>query len=278
MSRLTLLTVALILTSLVQAVTPTDLPDARTVDYSRWPIGHAYGRADAAVDWPTLAWFEEPGAGSIVEFPAGSGRHWLREDFPAGTFGGGRHGTKFSANLAPRSSYTLEYEVHFPADWEFSRNNAGPYGGGKLPGLSGGSHPSGGLGKPDGMSARPMWRRDGRLSKGTPQTYLELYLYSRVQSEKYGDRTFAQVVAAGKTYMIKLCVDLGKPERDGVVRLWIDGALRVEQAVRFLGPGQSWKLTQYMHNAFYGGNDATWAPAHDQHLLLGPVRIEAKPF
>ncbi len=252
-------------------------PDAWTVDYSRWPDGHTYGKAEARRDWPTLQWFEEPGSGRIREFPAGSGRHWLEVGLPGDTFGGGRHGTKFAAELAPRNGYTLEYAVHFPADWEFSRGNTQPYGGGKLHGLSGGSHPSGGLGKPDGMSARPMWRRDSRFS-AEPQNYLELYLYWRHQTEKYGDRFFAQCVEAGRTYRIKLRVDLGTPDADGAVRLWIDGELRVDRAFRFLGPGQSWKLTQYMHNVFYGGNDATWAPTRDQHLLLGPVHVDARPF
>ena len=174
-----------------------DAPSAWSVDYSRWPDGQAYGKSEAKRDWPTLAWFDEPGDGHIREFPDGSGRHWLEVGFPAGTFGGGAHGTKFAAELAPRDSYTLEYDVHFPADWEFSKNNELAYGGGKLPGLSGGSHPSGGNGKPDGMSARPMWRRDTRFSE-KPQNYLELYLYWQHQTEKYGDRFFAQAVEAGR--------------------------------------------------------------------------------
>ncbi len=272
----------LILPALI-AITPllraadVELQDARTVDYSHWSLGHAYGRTEATNDWPTLVWFDEPGAGSIAEYPAGSGRHWLRQSFPAGTFGGGPHGNKFAANLAPRDAYTVEYEVHFPADWEFSKNNTGKYGGGKLPGLSGGSHPSGGHGKPDGMSARPMWRRDSRFS-AKAQSYLELYLYQPNQTEKYGDRFFAQAVEAGHTYRIKLRIELGTPDTDGCVRLWIDNTLRVTQPCRLLTPGQNWKLSQYMHNTFYGGNDPTWAPGHDTYLLLGPVRIDTKEF
>lgn len=275
--RPTLFTLALLTTAPLFAAAGGELPDAWSVDYARWAPGQAYGKAEATKDWPTLQWFDEPGNGSIEEFPAGSGRHWLRAGFPAGTFGGGRHGTKFAANLAPRDAYTVEYDVHFPADWEFSQNNTHPYGGGKLPGLSGGSHPSGGLGKPDGMSARPMWRRDSRFA-GKMQNYLELYLYWQHQTEKYGDRFFAQAVEAGRTYHIKMRVELGTPETDGRVRLWIDGNLRLTQSVRFLAPGQNWKLTQYMHNAFYGGNDPTWAPAHDTHLLFGPVRVDTREF
>jgi len=261
----------------VTAFSAENAPSARLVDYSQWPDGHAYGKAEAARDWPTLRWFDEPGDGHIREFPAGSARHWLEAGFPPGTFGGGPHGTKFAAELAPHNSYTLEYDVHFPTDWEFSRDNLPPHGGGKLPGLSGGSHPSGGHGKPDGMSARPMWRRDTRFS-AEPQNYLELYLYWHDQKEKYGDRFFAQPVEAGRTYRIKLRVDLGTPDADGTVQLWIDGALRVERPVRFLAPGQNWKLTEYMHNVFYGGNDPTWAPARYQHLLLGAVRVDTNPF
>jgi hypothetical protein len=252
-------------------------PPAWTVDYSRWPDGHVYGKAEAQVDWPTLDWFDQPGAGHIREFPAGSGRHWLEVGFPHDTFGGGAHGTKFGVHLAPSDSYTLEYDLHFPADWEFSRNNLPPHGGGKLPGLAGGSHPTGGRPRPDGMSARPMWRRDTRFS-AQPQSYLELYLYWQNQSEKYGDRFFAQQVEAGRTYRIKLRVDLGTAENDGTVKLWVDGRLCIDRAFRFLPPGQNWKLGHYLHDVFYGGNDATWAPAHDQHLLLGPVRVDTKPF
>lgn len=252
-------------------------PQEWKVDYSRWTDGQRYATAEARTDWPTLVWYEEPGDAFIREFPAGSGKKWLEPRFKAGTHTRGAHGSKFAAELAPSDTYTVEYALHFPADWEFSRNNAGPHGGGKLPGLSGGSHPSGGLGKPDGMSARPMWRRDARFSP-EPQTYLELYLYWPSQTEKYGDRFFVQGVEAGQTYTIKLQVELGTPESDGAVRIWIDGTLRLEQNFRFLQPGQDWKLTQYMHNVFYGGNDPTWAPARDQHLLLGPVHVSARPF
>ena len=252
-------------------------PSAWTVDYAHWADGQAYGKAEARRDWPALAWFDQPGDGHIREFPARSGRHWLEVGFPAGTFGGGRPGMKFAAELAPRDTYTLEYELHFPPDWEFSRDNSPPHGGGKLPGLSGGSHPSGGHPRPDGMSARPMWRRDPRFSP-EPQDYLELYLYWRNQSGKYGDRFFAQAVEAGRTYRLKLRVDLGSPDADGAVRVWIDGVLRVDRAFRFLGPGQAWKLTHYMHEVFYGGNDPTWAPVRDQHLRLGPVRVDTRPF
>jgi hypothetical protein len=257
------------------AVSPTP-PAEWKVDYTRWTDGQRYGTAEARADWPTLVWFDEPGDAWIREFPTGSGRKWLEHRFRAGTYTGGAHGCKFAAALAPSDAYTLEYAVHFPADWEFSRDNAPPHGGGKLPGLSGGSHPSGGNGKPDGMSARPMWRRDRRFS-AEPRDYLELYLYWSLQSEKYGDRFFVQEVAAGRTYDIRLQVELGTPETDGHVRIWIDGVLRLERAFRFLQPGQEWKLTQYMHNVFYGGNDASWAPLRDQHLLLGPVRVTAHP-
>ena len=252
-------------------------PATWSVDYSRWKDGQHYATAEAKTDWPTLAWFEKPGDTFILEFPAGSGHKWLEPRFKAGTHTRGAHGCKFAAELAPSTNYTVEYAVHFPADWEFSQNNTQPYGGGKLPGLSGGSHPSGGLGKPDGMSARPMWRRDNRFSAEV-QNYLELYLYWPKQSEKYGDRFFVQQVEAGRTYVIKLQVDLGTAETDGTVRMWIDGTLRLEKNFRLLQPGQDWKLTHYMHDVFYGGNDPTWAPAHDQHLLLGPVKVSATPF
>jgi len=268
-------------TSLLNSLFASDtsaLPHATwSVDYSHWKDGQRYATAEAKADWPTLVWFDEPGDAYIREFPAGSGHKWLEPHFKVGTYTGGAHGCKFAAELAPCTNYTIEYAVHFPAEWEFSQNNTLPYGGGKLPGLSGGSHPSGGLGKPDGMSARPMWRRDNRFSAEI-QNYLELYLYWPKQSEKYGDRFFVQQVEAGRTYLIKLQVELGTPETDGTVRIWIDGTLRLEKKLRLLQPGQNWKLTHYMHDVFYGGNDSTWAPVHDQHLLLGPVKVNATPF
>ena len=277
MSRLLLSTFVLFVAAPLFGATGGDLPDAWQVDYARWTPGHVYGKAEVRTDWPTLAWFDEPGVGHIREFPEKSGRHWLEVGLPAGRFGGYQSGQKFAANLVSRDAYTLEYDVYFPAGWEFSQNNTQAYGGGKLPGLSGGSHPSGGRGKPDGMSARPMWRRDKRFS-AQPQNYLELYLYWRNQPEKYGDRFFVQQVEAGHTYRIKLSVELGTPEADGRVRLWIDGALRLTQSFRFLAPGQDWKLTQYMHDVFYGGDGPGWAPARDQHLLLGPVRVDSREF
>jgi hypothetical protein len=62
------------------------------------------------------------------------------------------------------------------------------------------------------------------------------------------------------------------------VRLWIDGTLRLRCSVRFLAPGQDWNLNRYLHDVFYGGSDPTWAPARDQHLLLGPVRVDTREF
>jgi hypothetical protein len=82
--------------------------------------------------------------------------------YPAGSVNPGNRpqgGAEFYAaplNLARASNITLEYDVFFPADFDFVR-------GGKLPGLFGGHETcSGGDDALDCFSTRLMWRSGGK--------------------------------------------------------------------------------------------------------------------
>ncbi|KAL2914617.1 hypothetical protein HK105_205755 [Polyrhizophydium stewartii] len=128
------------------AVRSWDLPSFRNLDLGDFAVAKdAYGADNR--DW--------------VRDPAGSGQYVLQVTYPAGSFhpkGTPVGGTGFYASpidISAAKSVTFQYDVYFPADFNFVR-------GGKLPGLYGG-RPSctGGDAAKDCFSTRYMFRTNG---------------------------------------------------------------------------------------------------------------------
>ena len=95
----------------------------------------------------------------------------FRGAFQANTFGGG-NGNNVRLKIRPGREYLLEYRIRFDGNFPWTR-------GGKIPGLGGGTAPTGCVTTTGaGFSARMMWRGGGELVG---------YVYDNDQSSDCGN-------------------------------------------------------------------------------------------
>ena len=255
-------------------------PSALNIYYQNWYGGDVYDQYRATSDLKYLTYWDDNATTSIKIYDTPNFYKALRVKFPANKYGG-QSGIIIESELANANEYTLEYKVYFEPGFQFNRGNTtiSKYdGGGKLPGLCGGSRPSGGLGKTDGMSARIMWRKDGRNASDPNGGYLELYQYWRAQTEQYGDRFYLQKVQTGRWYFVKMRVNLGTSTTPGKLKVWVDGISKIDQSFQYLEQKANWQLNGTMFHAFYGGNTSDWAPSNDSYLMIDNFRVNSTAF
>ncbi|KQN35575.1 hypothetical protein ASG37_14640 [Sphingomonas sp. Leaf407] len=170
------------------------------------------------------------------------------------------------------TDYTLSYDVRFDPDFPFVE-------GGKLHGLGPERPVAGGNPiRPDGWSARVMWRAKGRA---------ELYSYHQDQRDQYGDH--GVVVAPGdftpgRWQAVSLHVRLNDPATaaNGLVELFVDGRLVEQQeAIRLRGSDvPRARISLFLFSTFHGGNAPEWAPRDAQggyatvHALFDNIAVE----
>lgn len=202
-----------------------------------------------------------------VKESAGHGRA-LEALYPHGGVGPGQTGGQWLAALPPRNTYELEYRLRFGPDFDWRK-------GGKLPGLAGGTVPTGGKFDPDGFSARYMWRGDGRLV---------VYLYwagqasaARERGRQYGvDLDCGVTMERGRDYRLRQRVTLNTPGRaDGGLEVWVDGrpVLKRTDLLFRDTPAKAWQIDRFLFSTFHGGNDPTWAPAHDCTIEFDDIAV-----
>ena len=173
--------------------------------------------------------------------------------------GVGYHWTPF---LRPDTlAACLSYDIWFPENFDFVK-------GGKLPGLFGGTGPSGGkkvTGK-NGFSTRFMWRRDGDG---------EVYAYV-IGNDRRGisiDRG-AWRFPKGKWTRLEQEVVLNTPgKEDGVVRVWMNGALVIERADLSYRTIPEITIRGVMAHVFFGGKDPSWASSKDTIVRMTPFDL-----
>jgi hypothetical protein len=193
-----------------------------------------------------------------VHYPKGS------TSFSATKQGRPLGGASFYSPFSQSKVLCLHYRVRFPHDFRFVR-------GGKLPGLYGGSAPSGGKAVTgmDGWSVRLMWRMGGEG---------ELYEYIANMDEKFGLSVGRGVFTfpRGQWIDIDLEVVINEPSRaDGVARLWIDGRAVIEQNDIVFAAQETPFQAGLMFSTFFGGSDETWATPKDQYIDFGDFRMYA---
>jgi hypothetical protein len=256
--------------NLRSAAVPTEL----SVFYQGYNDGATYTQSNAESDLKSLKFWDSNTTLSIKTYDATNQYKGLRVKFPKDLYGG-QSGVTAETNLVDKNEYTLEYKVYFEPGFQFNRGNVSNiYGGGKLPGLCGGSRPSGCNKKTDGMSARIMFRRDPTRTK----PYLELYHYWRNQPSSCGESLYLQDAVAGVWYTIKMKVNIGSTSADGNVKVWVNGVQKLSKNYRYLASGQSWKLNGMMFHSFMGGNEASWAPTADTYLIIDNYKVDDNAF
>ena len=186
----------------------------------------------------------------------------LRVHYPAGRVGPEGGGAEFRVRLPGDDDLRCAYWVRFGEGFDFVR-------GGKLPGLAGGTAPTGGARATgtNGFSARMMWRAGGAVVQ---------YLYSPEQTGVWGDDLPYDVPGAGgarrrfragRWHHVKHRVRLNTPgERDGVVQGWFDGELALDRRGLRFRDADTFTIDWLFFSTFFGGNEPDWAPTRDEHV------------
>ena len=239
------------------------------VDFENVSLG-PYPPQQLAADFGAAgAWSQGLGEGRASVVATERGRA-LRVLYPRGSVGPGQGGAQFFVAM-PRGADELycSYRVRFAAGFDFVR-------GGKLPGLVGGSHPTGGHPADDGFSARLMWRPGGAVVQ---------YVYHPRQESTYGvDLPYLLAGAparfsAGVWHRVEHRVVMNTPgQANGVLQGWIDGQLALDRRDRV------WRLDGSVHvdslyfSTFFGGNDPSWGAARDEAIDFDDIVVSRRPI
>jgi len=240
------------------------------VDFQGRTTG-AYSQTMASEDFAGKATWNngmDQGRSTIVDE---AGQRFLRVTYAAGVYGPDAGGVQF---LIPLSSsfdeLYLSYRVRFASDFDFVR-------GGKLPGLVGGTHPTGCVTDTAGFSARMMWRPAGACVQ---------YLYFPEKVNSCGDDfpyrvgTTAVNFVPGQWHRVQHRVRMNTPgAHDGVLQGWFDGTLGVDnQAFIYRIATESFGIDALYFSTFFGGSDATWAPAVAQIADFDDIVVSDRPI
>ncbi|MDA3797978.1 MAG: hypothetical protein PF692_02745 [Kiritimatiellae bacterium] len=155
------------------------------------------------------------------------------------------------------------YKVKFGENLNFDFSK-----GGKLPGLGGGTTPTGG-GKPtgyDGWTARIMWREVGELFQ---------YVYYPDQAGIYGDYMGWEVLATpGVWHDMKVRIVMNSPGvSNGILEAWFDGFLVLSRNNIMYRKTDAFAIDTLVFNTFYGGGDSSWAPFKNEYIYFDNFRI-----
>jgi hypothetical protein len=181
--------------------------------------------------------------------------------FEAGKFGGGGNGHIIRFPIVPGREYLFEYRLRFDAGFDFSR-------GGKIPGLSGASSPSGcDASDGTGFTARQMWREQGRLIG---------YIYDMDQSTECGNAIATGFnFAVGRWYSIKQRIKLNTGRNhDGVLQLWVDDRQVINRSnMGWMVEAPDRMIDEVMLDFFFGGSTADWSPSRNCTLSFGDLYL-----
>ncbi len=155
----------------------------------------------------------------------------------------------FPVSFRSASDVTMSYRLLLEPGWEFVK-------GGKLPGLAGGSAPTGGAGGngSDGFSARLMWRTNGSLV---------VYAYHPDRPSQWGeDFVTTATLPVGEWVTLTERVTMNTPgQSDGAVQVWVNGNMVLNQGGIRWRTDESFGIDLLLFSTFYGGGDSSWSPS-----------------
>ena len=235
--------------------------EAETGTYSRDDVLRDFG---IAAPWDNGL---SEGRASIQEEAM---NHFLRVTYPANQFGPKDGGVQFKMTFDKiYMVLDFEYRVRFHSDFDFVK-------GGKLPGLTGGTGPTGCKPDTQGFSARNMWRAGGKLVQ---------YVYYPDQPNSCGDDIAYNTTdgafsfTLGQWHHVQHHIEMNQAGvADGILRTWIDGKLAIDESTRiWRKTGESYGIDALYFSTFFGGGDASWAPASEQIADFDDLRVFVAP-
>jgi hypothetical protein len=200
-----------------------------------------------------------------------AGNHFLRVTYPAHQYGSARGGVQFRVPLgSSHQELYLAYRLRFGSGFQFVK-------GGKLPGLVGGTAPTGCVSDDGGFSARGMWRAGGAAVQ---------YLYYPEKVNACGDdfnyasggSRFRFIPGVWQTVEHRIVMNT-PGQHDGILQAWVDGALVLDQsAFYYRVAGAAFAIDALYFSTFFGGSDATWAPTADQTVDYDDFVVSSGPI
>ncbi len=172
--------------------------------------------------------------------------------------------------LAGANEVWMSYRVLFEDGFQFVK-------GGKLPGLAGGTYPTGGDFDDNGFSARLMWRENGTLS---------VYAYHHDRPEKWGEDLFLvnedgsrwqAPVGQWLTIRERVKVNSTGESADGEVEVWVNGERKLFKGGLRWRMNTSYSVDRFLYSAFYGGSDPTWAPTTTTYARFDDFKVATGP-
>lgn len=247
----------------------------KTIDFENESEG-IYTVEQMKASWNNPSWDDGVSEGRchIINDPAGVRGKVLRVLYPKGGVGPSQGGAQWKMNF--NQSYDtlyVSYYVMLPADFDRIQ-------GGKLPGLAGGTAPTGGKVSDgtDGFSARIMWR-NRNTADGT-QSAICQYMYYMESTNTWGEDFFwaypnptrsstRRYLVHGQWHNLKTRIIMNTPgTRNGRVTSWLDGELALDSAVMLRAEGADFGIDLFYFSTFFGGSDSTWAPSKDEYIYF----------
>ena len=194
--------------------------------------------------------------------------YFLRQELIPSDKGSPR--VNISARVKAKRTYRLSQSIYLEPDFDWGRKNQG----GKLGfGFGGGTAPTGGQIKPDGFTARFMWR--GNVDDSA---HIAVYSYAadRSQNVPYGDdhplTGFDVPIGEWFTLVMEIETNSDVESADGSLTAWANGQKLVElDNIHWQSEGDRPAIQQLMFSTFYGGGSIDWAPNHPTHIRFSDV-------
>ena len=207
----------------------------------------------------------------------------IRCRYPEGGVGPGEGGAQWIVELDEgyEEAY-LSYRVKFAEGFDFVR-------GGKLPGLAGGSAPSGSA-PADGVrgwSGRLMWRTAFQGETGQPEQRTSgLISYAKHRHSGFAmdgrqeDEVFVlesdgdqSVLRADRWYTIRQRVVMNTPgQRDGIFQIWLDGRLVHDQHDLQWRDVPGLQIDRLFFSTFFGGGEA-WRTSKEEFTFFDDIKM-----
>jgi hypothetical protein len=158
-------------------------------------------------------------------------------------------------SLKDKSTVCLSYQMMLPSDFDFNL-------GGALPGLIGQADQS-----TDRFLVRLAWHQGGTISV-TNFTTLDGKKFKQVaDGEGY-------TLPRGRWFQVDQEVVLNAPEQEnGILRLWIDGALAIDKADFAYRVKPDLGVSGVAADVFYSGDDVSARAPADARVMLTPFEI-----
>ncbi len=279
---------------------PTDMGEIFVCDFEQASSG-VYTHDDLRRDWnaPDYSNGVLDERGEIVATDRGKS---LKVLYPAGGTGPHETGVQWITYFKNAEGQGVSYDslyasyvVKAPAGFDGVK-------GGKLPGLGGGTAPSGGVpvDGTGGFSARLMWRSNSSGADGA-NDYLCTYMYYMDKATQWGRNlwwneqpasgwhdTPEQWSPGGKVHLtpgkwdtLTIKIRINTPGfADGQALAWLNGKpVLANRSIRYRAAGiNAFKVGLFYFSTFFGGSTPDWAPGKDEYLLFDDFCVSTDPF